>query len=63
MEQEFEGETRLRVRYEETDRMGVVYHAKHLVYWEVSRTALMKSKGIRYADLALLPRDGRQPHR
>ncbi len=44
-------EVRFRVRYQETDRMGVVYHANHLVYFEVGRTELMRKRGIRYADI------------
>lgn len=42
---------RLRVRYEETDRMGVVYHSNHFKYFEIGRTELMRSRGIRYRDL------------
>jgi acyl-CoA thioester hydrolase len=30
-------ETRLRVRYAETDQMGVVYHSNHLIWFEVGR--------------------------
>lgn len=44
-------EVRLRVRYQETDRMGVVNHGNHLIYFEVGRTELMRRRGIRYADL------------
>jgi acyl-CoA thioester hydrolase len=46
-----QNETRLRVRYQETDQMGVVYHANHLIYFEVGRSDLMRKRGIRYADL------------
>jgi len=42
---------RIRVRYEETDRMGVVYHANHLRYFEQGRTELMRARGVRYRDL------------
>ncbi len=42
---------RIRVRYEETDRMGVVYHSNHFKYFEIGRTELMRSRGIRYRDL------------
>ena len=42
---------RIRVRYEETDRMGVVYHANHLRYFETGRTELMREKGITYRHL------------
>lgn len=38
----------LRVRYEETDQMGVVYYAKYLVWFEVARTEHFRVKGIEY---------------
>ncbi len=41
----------LQVRYGETDQMGVVYHANHLVYMEEGRTKLMESLGLPYAEL------------
>jgi len=44
-------EHRLRVRYGETDQMGVVYHANYLVYMEEGRTRLMDAKGCSYAEL------------
>jgi acyl-CoA thioester hydrolase len=44
-------EHRLRVRYGETDQMGVVYHANYLVYFEEGRTRLMESLGCSYAEL------------
>jgi acyl-CoA thioester hydrolase len=43
--------SRLRVRYSETDQMGVVYHANYLVWLEVARTDLIRSQGITYAEL------------
>lgn len=42
------GETRLRVRYAETDQMGVVYHANYLVWFEVGRVELMRQLGLDY---------------
>jgi acyl-CoA thioester hydrolase len=42
------GETRLRVRYAETDQMGVVYHANYLVWFEVGRAELMRQRGLVY---------------
>jgi acyl-CoA thioester hydrolase len=48
-------EHRLRVRYGETDQMGVVYHANYLVYMEEGRTRLMEALGCSYARLE---RDG-----
>jgi acyl-CoA thioester hydrolase len=44
-------EHRLRVRYGETDQMGVVYHANYLVYMEEGRTRLMEALGAPYAAL------------
>lgn len=43
--------TELRVRYSETDQMGVVYHANYLVWCEVARTDFIRSFGTSYADL------------
>jgi acyl-CoA thioester hydrolase len=40
-----------RVRYAETDQMGVVYHANYLVWCEIGRTDLMRRRGRSYADL------------
>ena len=42
---------RLRVRYGETDRMGVVYHAHYLVWCECGRTELMRQAGYPYTRL------------
>jgi acyl-CoA thioester hydrolase len=44
-------ETRLRVRYAETDQMGVVYHSNHLIWFEVGRVELMREMGFSYRDL------------
>jgi acyl-CoA thioester hydrolase len=41
----------LRVRYGETDQMGVVYHANHILYFEMGRTELMREAGFPYAKL------------
>ncbi len=41
-------ETTLRVRYAETDQMGVVYHANYFIWFEVGRVELMRSLGIEY---------------
>ncbi|MEP6991012.1 MAG: thioesterase family protein [bacterium] len=43
--------TELRVRYAETDRMGVVYYANYLVWCEVGRVELLRALGRSYADL------------
>jgi acyl-CoA thioester hydrolase len=45
------GETRVRVRYAETDQMGVVYHANYLVWFEVGRVELMRAAGLDYKRL------------
>ena len=41
----------LRVRYAETDRMGVVYHANYLVWFEVGRTDLLRGLGWTYREM------------
>jgi acyl-CoA thioester hydrolase len=46
-----EGTVEFRVRYAETDQMGVVYHANYLVWCEIGRTELMRSLGYAYADV------------
>ncbi len=43
--------TAVRVRYPETDRMNVVYHAHYLVWFELGRTELMRGLGCDYASL------------
>jgi|SRR6516162_961462 len=44
-------EITIRVRYAETDRMGLLHHANYLVYFEQGRTELLRSKGLTYKDL------------
>ena len=44
-------QTRLRVRYAETDQMGVVYHANYLIWMEMGRVGLVRARGINYKDL------------
>lgn len=44
-------ETRVRVRYAETDQMGVVYHANYLVWFEVGRVEFIRSLGLEYRRL------------
>jgi acyl-CoA thioester hydrolase len=41
-------EVRLRVRYAETDQMGVVYHANHFIWFEVGRVELLRQLGFSY---------------
>ncbi len=44
----------LRVRYAETDQMGVVYHANYLAWCEVGRTELIRRNGRSYAEIEKL---------
>ena len=44
-------ETRLRVRYAETDQMGVVYHANHFIWFEVGRVEFLRQAGFSYRDM------------
>src|SRR5271168_1162573 len=44
-------ETRIRVRYAETDQMGVVYHANHFIWFEVGRVELLRQFGFSYRDM------------
>ena len=43
--------TRVRVRYAETDMMGIVYHGNYLPWFEVGRTTLLKECGLPYREL------------
>jgi len=44
-------ESRLRVRYAETDQMGFVYHANHFVWFEVGRVELLRQLGFSYREM------------
>jgi len=44
-------ESRLRVRYAETDQMGVVYHSNHFIWFEIGRVELMRQLGFSYRDM------------
>lgn len=44
-------ETLVRVRYSETDKMGVVYHANYLVWFEIGRTEFCRARGFSYRDM------------
>jgi acyl-CoA thioester hydrolase len=50
-------ETRLRVRYAETDKMGVVYHSNHFIWFEIGRVELLRQFGFSYR--AMEDQDGR----
>ncbi|MGB1043029.1 MAG: acyl-CoA thioesterase [Tenacibaculum sp.] len=43
--------TTIRVRYSETDQMGVVYHGNYAQFFEIGRTEWLRSLGIRYKDM------------
>lgn len=43
-----EQEYKIRVRYKETDQMGVVHHSNYVNYYEVARTELMREHGLSY---------------
>jgi acyl-CoA thioester hydrolase len=43
--------TTIRVRYAETDQMGVVYYANYLIWFEVGRTDYCRQKGFAYRDM------------
>lgn len=45
------GEITIRVRYAETDRMGLLHHANYLVYFEQARTELLRQTGLTYKDM------------
>jgi acyl-CoA thioester hydrolase len=45
------GETTIRVRYAETDKMGLLHHANYLVYFEQARTDLLRSQGLTYREM------------
>jgi acyl-CoA thioester hydrolase len=44
-------ETLLRVRYSETDKMGIVYYANYLVWFEIGRTEFCRARGFSYRDM------------
>ncbi|MBX9678864.1 MAG: acyl-CoA thioesterase [Gemmataceae bacterium] len=45
------GETTIRVRYAEVDRMGFLHHSNYLVYFEQGRTELLRQMGYSYRDI------------
>ena len=46
-----QNETRLRVRYAETDQMGVAYHSNHLIWFEVGRVEFLRQLVFSYRDM------------
>jgi acyl-CoA thioester hydrolase len=45
------GETKIRIRYSETDQMGYVYHGNYAQFYEIGRTELIRSIGFPYGEL------------
>jgi len=45
--------TELRVRYAETDQMGIVYYANYLVWFEIGRVELLRALGLAYSQLEI----------
>jgi len=43
--------TKIRVRYEETDAMGIVHHSKYIIWLEMARIELMDTIGLTYKKL------------
>jgi acyl-CoA thioester hydrolase len=46
-------ETTVRVRYAETDQMGVVYYANYLIYFEIGRVEHMRQLGVAYKEMEI----------
>lgn len=44
-------EIQIRVRYAETDRMGLLHHANYFIYFEQGRTELLRARGLTYRDV------------
>ena len=49
--QMFTSTTKIRVRYAETDQMGIVYHSNYFLYFESGRTESIRELGFTYADM------------
>lgn len=47
----FKSTTNIKVRYAETDKMGIVYHSNYYIYFEVAREDFIKAVGIEYKDM------------
>ncbi|MBK0369983.1 acyl-CoA thioesterase [Flavobacterium agrisoli] len=46
-------QVKVRVRYSETDQMGVVYHGNYVPYFEIGRVEWLKNQGVSYKDMEL----------
>lgn len=51
LDRKISGETKLRVRYAETDKMGVVYHSNFVIWFEVGRVELLRQLGFQYSEM------------
>jgi acyl-CoA thioester hydrolase len=47
-------ESRLRVRYKDTDQMGIAHHSNHIVWFEIGRTDLCRAAGMEYRSIEQL---------
>ncbi|MGD9556914.1 MAG: acyl-CoA thioesterase, partial [Mangrovibacterium sp.] len=47
----FVSETKIRVYYEDTDQMGVVYYGQYLRYYEIGRTEMIRELGLTYKEI------------
>ncbi len=47
----FANETKIRVRYNETDRMGYLHHSSYVIYLEIARTEMLRDLGFSYKEL------------
>lgn len=48
---EFQNKTKLRVRYGETDQMGIVHHSEYINYLEIARIEYLRTRGMSYQNL------------
>jgi acyl-CoA thioester hydrolase len=46
-------EVKVRVRYAETDQMGIVYYANYLVFFEIGRVEYMRQRGVAYKEMEM----------
>jgi acyl-CoA thioester hydrolase len=46
-------ETRIRVRYAETDQMGIVYYANFFIWFEIGRVELLRQLGFHYKQMEI----------
>lgn len=47
----YKSKTKIKVRYAETDQMGIVHHSNYYVYFEAAREDFIAGSGIRYRDI------------